>query len=265
MLFFAIYEADSIIPAISQNVNHRADKGVEFKLTRWGTYDVDEETLQLMAELAKGFKPGVHRINISKDIGNEDNTITRYAGELFRAFQQQESIAGDGIITSRKTPANLAPFYTHRSSKTLEDIIGPLLLYSNNFIANQLFLVLGSDRSGFPATWEKSIEILSEILQNTFNLSPKEIKIIEGSGLSRKNRVSPHAMIQLLDAFKPYAILLPQEGGRFLKSGTLEGIYSYAGYFMENKRLDSFVLMLNQKKNNRDRILDELERLYRGN
>lgn len=41
-----IIEADSIIPAISQNVNHNADKGVEFKLTGWGTYDVNPETLQ---------------------------------------------------------------------------------------------------------------------------------------------------------------------------------------------------------------------------
>jgi len=43
-------EADSIIPAISQNVNHTADKGVEFKLTRWGTYDVDPDTLQTNVE-----------------------------------------------------------------------------------------------------------------------------------------------------------------------------------------------------------------------
>ncbi|GAB4345261.1 MAG: NADPH-dependent glutamate synthase [Desulfobulbaceae bacterium] len=43
-------EADSIIPAISQNVNHTADKGVDFKLTRWGTYDVDPETLQTNVE-----------------------------------------------------------------------------------------------------------------------------------------------------------------------------------------------------------------------
>ena len=69
-------------------------------------------------------------------------------------------------------------------------------------------------------------------------------------------------MMQLLDSFKPYAGLLPQEDGRFLKSGTLEGVYSYAGYFMENERLDSFVLLLNQEKNNRDRVLDVLDRIY---
>jgi len=45
-----IIKADSIIPAISQNVNHKADKGIEFKLTSWGTYDVDPDTLQTNVE-----------------------------------------------------------------------------------------------------------------------------------------------------------------------------------------------------------------------
>jgi glutamate synthase (NADPH/NADH) small chain len=45
-----IIEADSIIPAISQNVDHTADKGVDFKLTSWGTYDVDPHTLQTSVE-----------------------------------------------------------------------------------------------------------------------------------------------------------------------------------------------------------------------
>jgi glutamate synthase (NADPH/NADH) small chain len=39
-------EADAIIPAISQDVEHIADAGVEFKVTRWNTFDVDEVTLQ---------------------------------------------------------------------------------------------------------------------------------------------------------------------------------------------------------------------------
>jgi D-alanyl-D-alanine carboxypeptidase/D-alanyl-D-alanine-endopeptidase (penicillin-binding protein 4) len=72
-------------------------------------------------------------------------------------------------------------------------------------------------------------------------------------------------MLQLLDSFKPYAKLLPQEDGKHLKSGTLKDVYSYAGYFMENERLDSFVLLLNQGQNNRDRLLDVLEQIYHAN
>ncbi len=41
-----VIKADSIIPAISQNVDHTADKGMEFNLTRWGTYETDPLTLQ---------------------------------------------------------------------------------------------------------------------------------------------------------------------------------------------------------------------------
>ncbi len=41
-----VIKADSIIPAISQNVDHTADNGLEFKLTSWGTYETDPLTLQ---------------------------------------------------------------------------------------------------------------------------------------------------------------------------------------------------------------------------
>ena len=41
-----IIEADSIIPAISQKVQHDADKGTDLKLESWGTYSVNSRTLQ---------------------------------------------------------------------------------------------------------------------------------------------------------------------------------------------------------------------------
>lgn len=41
-----VIKADSIIPAISQNVDHTADRGMEFNLTKWGTYETNPLTLQ---------------------------------------------------------------------------------------------------------------------------------------------------------------------------------------------------------------------------
>jgi glutamate synthase (NADPH) small chain len=41
-----IIEADAVIPAISQNVQHEADRGVHIKLETWGTYAVNPRTLQ---------------------------------------------------------------------------------------------------------------------------------------------------------------------------------------------------------------------------
>ena len=255
------YDAQNSALAVNFNT-------VNIKKTTIGEVRSAEEqtpTLPLMEKLAHDLEPGAHRINITRERNIGDAVISQYVGELFRALQKQENIAGQGRIGRRQIPDNLKPFYIHRSSKTLEDIIGPLMLYSNNFIANQIFLTLGTIEYGYPATWQKSRKVLADILQKKYNVSRREMNVIEGSGLSRKNRVSPHAMMQLLDAFKPYAELLPVEDGKLLKSGTLKGVYSYAGYFFESENLDSFVLLLNQGKNNRDRVLELLERTYRAN
>jgi D-alanyl-D-alanine carboxypeptidase/D-alanyl-D-alanine-endopeptidase (penicillin-binding protein 4) len=222
-------------------------------------------TLALMAEMAEDLEPGKYRINISQDRRTSNDIINRYAGELFRAFQHKENIPGGGIIIPKKTPDNLTPYYIHQSSKTLEDIIAPLMLFSNNFIANQLFLTVGAAVYGYPATWEKSKKAVAGSLLNEFKLSGGEIRIFEGSGLSRKNLVSSYAMIQLLEIFKPYSAFLPQKERKSLKSGTLKGVYSYGGYFSENDDLNSFVLILNQEKNTRGRLLKVLEQIYQKN
>jgi D-alanyl-D-alanine carboxypeptidase/D-alanyl-D-alanine-endopeptidase (penicillin-binding protein 4) len=252
------YDAQNNALAVNFNtVNIEKDQTGEVR-------SAEEQTpiLPLMTELAEDLEPGLHRININQDKAKSNEIINRYTGELLRAFQHKEKIPGDGIIVFKKTPDNLTPYYIHQSSKALEDIIAPLMLFSNNFIANQLYLTMGAKLYGYPATWEKSRMAVEDILLKEFKLSADEIRIIEGSGLSRKNMVSPYAMIQLLDFFKPYSGSLPQEDGKFLKSGTLKGVYSYGGYFLDNKGLDSFVLLLNQEKNTRKQVLKELEQIY---
>ena len=136
------------------------------------------------------------------------------------------------------------------------------MLYSNNFIANQLFLAVGAARYGYPATWDKGRRAMAAYLGEKHGLTAEKIRVVEGAGLSRQNRVSPDAMLVLLNAFKPYAGHLPLENGRLVKSGTLQGVYSYAGYFRENDRLDSFVLLLNQQDNTRDSLLQALAEVY---
>jgi D-alanyl-D-alanine carboxypeptidase/D-alanyl-D-alanine-endopeptidase (penicillin-binding protein 4) len=228
-------------------------------------FSAEEQTpaLPIMVELAGKKEAGVHRINISHDRPYSSEVISRYVGELFRAFQHEQKIPGNGIIKRKKTPDDLPVFYGHRSRNTLEEMIAPLMLYSNNFIANQLFLAVGAERFGYPATWEKSRRAVAGIMQNSFNINVDDIRIIEGSGLSRNNLVSPGVMIRLLDFFKPYGGTLPEEDGKLMKSGTLKGIYSYAGYFRHGENLDSFVLILNQRKNSRDELLMKLEQIYR--
>jgi len=221
-------------------------------------------TLPLMQQLGKNMKAGKHRLNISIDEKRGHGVTSRYVGELFRAIQKKNDMPGKGKIAERTVPGDLEPVYMHRSGKSLLEIIEPLMLYSNNFIANQLFLACGAKQYGYPATWDKGRRALAEFMRDKLDLSEKAIKMVEGSGLSRKNRISPRAMLTILQAFKPYGYLLPLEDNKRIKSGTLKGVYSYSGYFMDSGELDSFVLILNQSGNKRDKLLGILEGYYRA-
>jgi D-alanyl-D-alanine carboxypeptidase/D-alanyl-D-alanine-endopeptidase (penicillin-binding protein 4) len=103
---------------------------------------------------------------------------------------------------------------------------------------------------------------MTEFYRNKLGLSEKDIVVREGSGLSRQNRVTPKAMLVILEAFKPHAGLLPFENNCLRKSGTMSGVYGYAGYFAGARGLDSFVLLLNQPKNTRDQVLELLGAMH---
>ena len=224
-----------------------------------GSAEKQTPTLPIMKALGRGYKPGKYRINMSKSRKN----ISRYAGELFRAIQQRNGIRGKGKALEKTTPSELNPLYVHYSSRTLDEIIREMLFYSSNYTANQIYLTLGANAYGYPATWEKSGRFLRGYFDKNFPGSFKAVTFEEGSGISRNNRITVTAMLDVLDRLKPYAKLLPLEKGRYIKSGTMSGIYCYAGYFNYKGRLDTFVIILNQKRNNRDKILDLMEKWYR--
>jgi D-alanyl-D-alanine carboxypeptidase/D-alanyl-D-alanine-endopeptidase (penicillin-binding protein 4) len=74
--------------------------------------------------------------------------------------------------------------------------------------------------------------------------------------------VTPRGILAILEAFKPHAGLLPFENNCLRKSGTMTGVYGYAGYFHGEQGLDSFVLILNQPKNTRDQVLELLAAMH---
>lgn len=214
--------------------------------------------LPLMAELGRDLPPGEHRINISASPGDREGVMARHVGELFQELLRAQGIAVTGNIRPGGVPERARPVVTHRS-RPLEDMIAPLMRHSNNYVANQLFLACGIERYGLPATWAKARAAVEENLSQRFGFSSGDLVVEEGSGLSRKNRITVQAMLRILDGFRPYAALLPGKKGRLLKSGTLTGVFSYAGYLARQGRLDRVVIILNQKENTRDRVLVLLE------
>ena len=76
-------------------------------------------------------------------------------------------------------PEDLEPVYVHRQSRPLSEIVAALLLHSNNYIANQVFLEIGARRLGGPVSLEKSLQVAKEMLGR--NGLAEAIQLKEGS------------------------------------------------------------------------------------
>lgn len=220
--------------------------------------DPKEPLLPIMAEIGADLPAGHHRVNVNAFpvLGPLSNS-QRYSGELFTEILKRQKISISGQIQTGPPPADARLVYTYWSQKSVQEMLQQCLKYSNNFVANQLFLACGAARFGAPATWDKARQTLHEYIANTLGLAESELTIVEGSGLSRQNRITPRAMIAVLQKFSPHKDLLSHKRGVLLKSGTLSGVYCYAGYLPPGNDT-AFAILLNQPGNNRDTILRDL-------
>jgi len=194
-------------------------------------------------EVAKNSPIGKHRVNL----GTDPETSSRYVGELLASFLKRYAVDIPPNIPIRieETEKKLKLFYRHRSSKSLVEVIRGLLKFSTNFMANQLYLVMGANKFAAPATLDKAQKVFQDCLQNHIGWS--DFVVIEGAGLSRHNRVTARQMMQLLRKFQKHRNLLPLEKKVFrAKTGTLTGVNTLAGYFSrDNGELIRFVLLVN--------------------
>lgn len=220
--------------------------------------------LAITRDIGSLVEAGLQRVNVSA-FKSQNDTITplRYTAELFAELLRAQGIEVSSAYHRGKIRSGDRLLYTYFSRKTVSEMLRGCLKHSNNFIANQLFLYSGAVRFGPPATWDKGRRALAETLVSAAAIPQDQFNIIEGSGLSRKNRVTPAAMVRLLEVFRPHADLLTVKDDILLKSGTMKGVYGYAGYFRSGSALDPFVILLNQPINSRDPALRLLSRRYR--
>jgi D-alanyl-D-alanine carboxypeptidase/D-alanyl-D-alanine-endopeptidase (penicillin-binding protein 4) len=216
----------------------------------------------LARELGAELTPGdEQRINL----GDDPVAGLRQAQQLFQYFLNESGIiVSDANFYREAVTDEWTLFYQHPSSRSLRDNLDGLLRYSNNFIANQLFLTLGAQSTGYPATSEAARtalqQQLAELYGDSFGRETQLLLMLEGSGLSREQRTSAAGMMRILEVFKPYADLLPETNGVLRKSGTLTGVYNFAGYIRGPGGLYPFVILTNQAVNNRAEILRLLQR-----
>ncbi len=174
-----------------------------------------------------------------------ENENTIYAGKLFEYFLKQHGVQFCGtVVPGRVKKGEDRLIYRYVSKFSLAQIISKLLEHSNNFTTNQLFITSGIAALGPPGNLENGVAAALKYTANVLQI--KNISIVEGSGISRQNRVTANQMLRVLDKFKPHHRLMRRKGREFYKTGTLYGVSTRAGYIAAEKGgLYRYVIMFN--------------------
>jgi D-alanyl-D-alanine carboxypeptidase/D-alanyl-D-alanine-endopeptidase (penicillin-binding protein 4) len=216
---------------------------VFFKHTQSGYTSAEAQTplLPFAENKIKLLKPKSGRIVLSHL--EKENTI--YAGRLFRYFLVRHGVQLRGTVKSGQVDKSADKLlYRYVSRFTLPQIIAKLLEHSNNFTTNQLLISCGIKKFGQPGNLEKGVAALVDFAADELHIN--DMKIIEGSGISRKNKVSANQMLRVLAEFKSHRKLLRRQGRQYYKTGTLYGINTRAGFIASSHGgFYRFVVMIN--------------------
>lgn len=192
---------------------------------------------------------------------HQENDTTLYTGHLLSYFLEKEGIKLDGKIRTgmvRKEKDKL--IFRYISKFPLEKVISKLLEYSNNFIANQILIAAGAKAYAPPANLEKGIRVTLTYAKNILKI--ENIRIVEGSGISKENRLSAANLDRILKEFEPYHHLMRKTGREFYKTGTLSGVRTRAGYIENQKgKLYRFVILINTPGKPMEKIMAKVHQL----
>ncbi|NKB78115.1 MAG: D-alanyl-D-alanine carboxypeptidase/D-alanyl-D-alanine-endopeptidase [Gammaproteobacteria bacterium] len=160
----------------------------------------------------------------------------------------------------------------NQPSEPLSAIVTSINKFSNNVMARQLLLTIGSHFYGAPGTVEAGVIAIQSWLDHN-GISMPNLVLENGSGLSRKTRVSAKELADLLDHgwrsnYRPEFLSslslsaldgtmrnrlkeTPMLGRARIKTGLVNGVRSMAGYLHSKKGIHySVVMMIDSKKVN---------------
>jgi D-alanyl-D-alanine carboxypeptidase/D-alanyl-D-alanine-endopeptidase (penicillin-binding protein 4) len=187
---------------------------------------------------------------------------------VFRGLWGESGGRIDGPTVAGSAPA-AAPLLRFRS-EPLTDALTRLNKFSNNLMTRNLFLTLGAEAYGAPATLDKGARAVREALQRR-GVSTQKLVLENGAGLSRIERVSARALGELLaaawrsplfaefESTLPIAALdgtlkrrfhgSPAAGSAHLKTGTLRDVSALAGYvYTARGERVAFVMLVNHAR-----------------
>lgn len=254
--------------------------------------DASSRQLTVYAELRAGSDPEMIEVPVSNPTMN-----------FLERFQQaltQQGIAVQSVATvSDPAPVDWAKTYQDSSaivatvySPKLQDLVTEINQQSDNFYAEALLRVLGSQaESSTPSATtslasssaERGLTVVRQTL-TALGVDPAGYHLVDGSGLSRQNLVSPVAIVQLLQGMaqtanaKIFQSALAEAGksgtlsSRFReteaagkvwgKTGTLTGVAALSGLALTSESTPlSFSILVNQSEQERPVLIKAIDQM----
>ncbi|MFT5933490.1 MAG: D-alanyl-D-alanine carboxypeptidase/D-alanyl-D-alanine-endopeptidase (penicillin-binding protein 4) [Hydrogenophaga sp.] len=156
-----------------------------------------------------------------------------YAARAMEGLWRASGGAITGQVRSGLTPPSARLLHSARSLP-LSDIISDVNQWSNNVMAQQVFLTLGrlaparidaltEPRSQLQpmraARFERSREVIARWWRTTFGIRPSAPVMDNGAGLSRDERITPEALAELLRHAARH-----RQGAQFVQSLSVAGV-----------------------------------------
>jgi serine-type D-Ala-D-Ala carboxypeptidase/endopeptidase (penicillin-binding protein 4) len=198
-----------------------------------------------------------------------------YTGLAFVHFLSERGITVSGPVQFGKRDPKAELFLQHLS-RSIGKTVSGMNKFSNNYIAEQVLALINVHSGGKAPT----------VMRTTLALSGTDMKgsqIINGSGLSRKNRLSAAQLTDLLryaltqsyardlveglsiagvdgtlrDRFKGS----PLKGQLWAKTGSLNGVRTLAGFLMTKKEAMAFTILINNFKTPPSKVEQAIEKI----
>lgn len=129
-----------------------------------------------------------------------------YAGYVFCEMLKKQGIPLQGEVQMGKTPLRAEVMATH-TSLPLCVIVQHMMKTSDHLYASCLFKKMGELRYGTVGSWQNGSQAVRSYLSQEAGIDVSELVILDGTGLSRYNLVSPHQMVSFLTwAYKEFPL-----------------------------------------------------------
>lgn len=159
-----------------------------------------------------------------------------YTGHVFLEYLAKQNISLSGIVEEKALPSEGLQLAEHKS-RSLSLIVQKMMKESDNLYADCLFKKTGQMRFNTKGTWSNASQAVREFLSQRVGLNTSEMVVLDGSGLSRYNLVSPRQFVDFLTEVKkefPFS-------SEFLASLPVSGVDSSLRAVISDDRLSSKV------------------------